>query len=63
MTVIECEGRMPRSEAAFRLRDAVISQTDAEIVVLDLSELYALEGGGLGILVSCNAGRKTTISS
>jgi anti-anti-sigma regulatory factor len=51
MTVVECEGRIARSDAAFRLRDAVISQTDAEIVVLDLSELYALEGGALGILV------------
>ena len=51
LTVVECEGRITRSDAAFRLRDAVISQTDAEIVVLDLSELYALEGGALGILV------------
>jgi len=51
MTVVECQGRIARSDAAFRLRDAVISQTDAEIVVLDLSELYALEGGALGILV------------
>jgi anti-anti-sigma regulatory factor len=51
MAVVECEGRMAQSDAAFRLRDAVISQTDAEIVVLDLSELYALGGGALGILV------------
>jgi anti-anti-sigma regulatory factor len=51
MTVVECEGRITRSDDTFRLRDAVISQADAEIVVLDLSELYALEGGALGILV------------
>jgi anti-anti-sigma regulatory factor len=51
MTVVECQGRIARSDAAFRLRDAVISQADAAIVVLDLSELYALEGGALGILV------------
>ncbi|PYV55665.1 MAG: hypothetical protein DMG90_00960 [Acidobacteria bacterium] len=51
MTVVECEGSIVRSDAAFRLRDAVMSQADSEIVVLDLSELYALEGGALGILV------------
>ena len=51
MTVVECQGRIARSDAAFRLRDAVISQADAAIVVLDLSELYTLEGGALGILV------------
>lgn len=51
MTVVECEGRIARSDGAFRLRDAVMSQADAEIVVLDLSELYALEGGALGMLV------------
>jgi len=27
MTVVECQGRIARSDAAFRLRDAVISQT------------------------------------
>ena len=50
MAVVECEGSLIGS-AAFRLRDAVTSQTDAKIVVLDLSEVYALEGGGLGILI------------
>jgi anti-anti-sigma regulatory factor len=51
MAVVECEGRIVRSEAAFKLRDAVTSQTDANIVVVDLSEVYAVEGGGLGMLV------------
>ena len=51
MAVVECEGRIVRSDAAFKLRDAVTSQVDANIVVLDLSEVYALEGGGLGMLV------------
>jgi hypothetical protein len=51
MAVIECEGRIDRSEAAFKLREAVTSQRDARIIVLDLSEVFAIEGGGLGMLV------------
>jgi anti-anti-sigma factor len=51
MAVVECQGRIVRSEAAFRLRDAVTSQADARVVVLDLSEVYALGSAGLEILV------------
>src|SRR2546425_11161171 len=51
MAVVECEGRIVRSDAAFKLRDAVTSRTDANIVVLDLSEVSGVEGGGLGMLV------------
>ena len=51
MAVIECEGRIVRSEAAFKLREAVTSQRAVRIIVLDLSEVFALEGEGLGMLV------------
>ncbi len=51
MAVIECEGRIVRGEAASKLRAAVNSQRDARIIVLDLSEVPAVEGGGLGMLV------------
>jgi anti-anti-sigma regulatory factor len=51
MAVIECEGRIVRSEDAFRLRDAVHMQSDSRIIVLDLSEVSSIEGGGLGMLV------------
>ena len=40
-----------QSEAAFKLREAVTSQTDARIVVLELSEVHAIEAEGLGMLV------------
>ena len=50
MAVVECEGRIVQSESAFQLRDTVISQGEARIIVLDLSELRAIEGGGLGML-------------
>jgi len=51
LAVVECEGRIVQSEAAFKLRDAVTSQIDAHTVVLELSEVHAIEGGGLGMLV------------
>ena len=38
LAIVECEGRIVSSDAAFALRNAVTSQTDARIVVLDLSE-------------------------
>jgi anti-anti-sigma regulatory factor len=51
IAIIECEGRIVRSEAAFKLREAVTSKQDARIIVLDLSEVRAIEGGGLGMLL------------
>jgi anti-anti-sigma regulatory factor len=51
MAVVECKGRIVRSEAAFKLRKAVTSRRDARIIVLDLTEVPAIEGGGLGMLV------------
>jgi anti-anti-sigma regulatory factor len=50
MTIIECAGRVVSSDNAFRLRDAVTSQRDARIIVVDLSEVRSIEGGGLGML-------------
>jgi anti-anti-sigma regulatory factor len=51
LAIVECEGRVVRSEAAFQLHEAITSQRDARIIVLDLSEVGAIEGGGLGMLV------------
>jgi len=49
LAVVECEGSIVQSEA-FKLREAVTSQKDARIVVIELSDVYAIEGGGLGML-------------
>jgi anti-anti-sigma regulatory factor len=49
--LVECQGRIVRSEAAFKLRRAVMSLRDSRLIVLDLSEVAALEGGGLGMIV------------
>ena len=47
LAVVECEGRIVQSEAAFRLREAVTPQRDARIIVL---EVRAIEGSGLSML-------------
>jgi len=51
LAVIECKGRVVRSEAAFKLRETVTSLRNARTIVLDLSEVRAIEGGGLGMLL------------
>src|ERR1700683_2473408 len=51
LAVVRCEGRMVQSDSAYKLREAVTSLTDARIVVLELSEVRALGGGGFGMLV------------
>jgi len=51
MAIIECAGRFVRTETALKLQDAVTSQKDAQLVVLDLTEMHAIGGGGVGVLV------------
>src|SRR5580700_11642343 len=51
LAVVRCEGRIVQSDSAYKLRKAVTSQTDARIVVLELSEVSAIGGDGLGMLV------------
>jgi anti-anti-sigma regulatory factor len=49
LAVVECRGRIVHSKDVFKLRDIVRSQTNATIV-LDLSEVKAIGGGGIGML-------------
>jgi anti-anti-sigma regulatory factor len=51
MAVVECEGRFVRSDEAFKLRDAVTAQHDSHVIVLDLTEMRAIGGGGIGVMV------------
>jgi anti-anti-sigma regulatory factor len=55
VTVIQCEGRMMGSDAAFKLRDEVRRQKDSSIVLLDLSELSFMGGDVLDMLVFLQA--------
>jgi anti-anti-sigma regulatory factor len=51
LAIIECKGRIVRSESVFKLRDVVRAQTAARVIALDLSAVQAIGGGGLGMLV------------
>ena len=51
LAVVECKGRIVRSESVFELRDVVQAQAAASIIALDLSEVEAIGGGGVGMLV------------
>jgi len=52
VVVVRCCGRLVRGGAISVLRNAVISERDTRIVVLDLSELETIDAGGLTALVS-----------
>jgi|SRR5271170_2331590 anti-anti-sigma regulatory factor len=51
VAIIECNGRIVQSDSAFALRNLVMSQADARIILLDLSGVSSVEGGGLGMLM------------
>jgi anti-anti-sigma regulatory factor len=51
LAVLGCAGRIVERQSAYKLREAVTAQKDARIVVLELSEVRAIGGGGLGMLV------------
>jgi anti-anti-sigma factor len=50
VAVLQCSGRIVRAEALRVLKDAVISLSQPRVIVLDLSEVKMLDGGGLGTL-------------
>jgi anti-anti-sigma regulatory factor len=50
LAVVDCRGRIIRSESVFQLRDAVMAQSFARVIALDLYEVEAIGGGGLGML-------------
>ncbi len=51
VAVLQCAGRVVRGEALHFLKDAVTGLDQPRVVVLDLSEVEMLDGGGLGMLV------------
>ena len=52
VAVVHCEGRIVQDAAALRLRDAVRQQRNSRAILVDLSDVESLEGGGLGMLLS-----------
>lgn len=51
VAIIRCAGRIVRGQES-TLRDAVLAETRIRIIVLDLSDVEALDAGGLTLLVS-----------
>ena len=51
VAVMRCSGRLVRGEALHFLKEAVTSLPGLRVMVLDLSEVEMLDGGGLGMLV------------
>ena len=51
VAVVRYGGRLVRGEALHFLKDAVTGVSGARVIVLDLSEVGMLDGGGLGMLV------------
>jgi anti-anti-sigma regulatory factor len=50
LTVVECKGRIVHNDHVFKLRDVVLAEAGSHVIALDLSEVQAIGGGGLGIL-------------
>jgi anti-anti-sigma factor len=51
VAVLQCSGRIVRGEAIHFLREAVTGLKQPRMVVLDLTDVEMLDGGGLGMLV------------
>jgi anti-anti-sigma factor len=52
VAVVRCVGRIVRGAAVRTLRNAVFSEKDIRIVVIDLSDVEMLDAGGLTALLS-----------
>ncbi len=52
VAVVHCSGRLVRGVEVCTLRNAVASEKNTRIVVLDLSQVEFMDAGGLNLLVS-----------
>jgi anti-anti-sigma factor len=52
VAVVRCVGRIVRGAGIRTLRDAVLSEKNVRIVVIDLSEVETVDAGGLTALLS-----------
>ena len=51
LAVVECHGKIVRGDDAFKLCEAITALPGIEIIVLDLSQVSAIEAGGLDMLL------------
>jgi anti-anti-sigma factor len=52
VVIVRCTGRIVRGEEVYKLKNAILSDSETRIVVLDLSEVTSMDAGGLSALVS-----------
>jgi|SRR5208337_3885478 len=52
VAVVKCAGRLVRGAEVRTLRQAVVSESNTRIVMLDLSDVETLDAGGLSALLS-----------
>jgi len=52
VVVVKCSGRLVRGAALSILRNAVLSEANTRIIVLDLSEVEIIDAGGLAALLT-----------
>jgi len=52
VAVVKCAGRLVRGAEVKSLRQAVVLENNTRIIMLDLSEVEALDAGGLAALLS-----------
>lgn len=52
VAIVRCIGRLVRGAGVSTLRNAVVSENDTRMIVLDLSEVEMIDAGGLSALVS-----------
>jgi anti-anti-sigma factor len=59
VAVVRCSGRIVRGQEVRTLRNAVVSEKESRIVVLDLSDVEAVDAGGLTTLVGLHQWART----
>ena len=52
VAIVRCMGRLLRGEAVRTMRNAVVSEQNTRMILLDLSEIKALDAGGVNALVA-----------
>jgi anti-anti-sigma factor len=52
VVIVRCIGRLTRGEAVTSLKDVVVSKQNTQMILLDLSEVKAVDAGGVNALVS-----------
>jgi anti-anti-sigma factor len=52
VAVVRCAGRLVRGAEVRTLRQAVVSENNTRIIMLDLSDVEAIDAGGLSALLS-----------